>query len=78
MSRDEIDTLLRAVKGTFPKIEFTTEMVREWTKRLANYDFKDVEENFNNYVLSGNTQVITLVDLRAYCILQYALFDGII
>ena len=63
MSRDEIDTLLRAVKGTFPKIEFTTEMVREWTKRLANYDFKDVEENFNNYVLSGNTQVITLVDL---------------
>lgn len=63
MNRDEIDTLLKAIKGTFPKIEFTAEMIREWSKRLSNYDFEDVEKNFNNYVLSGNTQQITIIDL---------------
>lgn len=63
MKEEQIDMLIGAIKNTYPTFSLTKGVINEWTKRLLNYDFEDVERNFNNYVLSGNTQPITIVDL---------------
>ena len=63
MTIEETNTLIRTIKNTYPNVPLNKNIIEEWYKRLLNYDFEDIETNFNNYVLSGNTQPITIVDL---------------
>ena len=63
MTLEEVETLVRAISNTYPTFRNSKEVIEEWYKRLAHYDYEDVEKNFNNYVLGGNTQPITIVDL---------------
>jgi len=63
MTNDEIDTLMSAIKNTYPNFSINEGVIEEWTKRLRNYDFADVENAFNKYVLAGNKETISIVDL---------------
>ena len=63
MSIDQTDMLLIAIKNIYPSFSLTKGVLEEWTKRLSNYDFEDVEKAFNEYVLSGNKETIMIIDL---------------
>ena len=63
MTNDEIDTLINAIKNTYPNFSINKGVLEEWTRRLSNYDYEDIQNAFNKYVLAGNKETISLVDL---------------
>lgn len=63
MSENQVMNLISAIKNLYPKFSDKDGTIREWVKRLTEYNYEDVMAAFENWVDAGYEEPPQFTDL---------------
>lgn len=63
MSENQVMNLISAIKNLYPKFSDKDGTIREWVKRLSDYDYDEIMSAFENWVDTGYEEPPQFTDL---------------